>query len=211
MNAKAIFLGGTALVVLCGLTDLGAEELSLTTSTATTITTESGHGRLLLDFPSLASLHDQWVTGATLSIPVESGGLSSDLEIEVDALTRSWSAGASWTSPWTTPGGDLVQTLANAAVLRAGSSGGTLTADVTDIVRAMVEGEIEEHGFIVLPSSSPEAGFGEEELALVGAEAAGATLQVYYRDLKALGYDGGPKALLARKHEARAEEAGHPR
>ena len=187
-----------------------ASEIEVTASTATTIST-SGLGRLLLDFPSLAELHDQWVTNATLLIPLGSESVESDVEIEVDALTTSWAGGATWTSPWTTPGGDREQTLANSALLLAGVSESKLSADVTDLVRAMVEGEIGEHGFILLPANSPEAGLSEEELALLGDEAGGATLQVSYRDLKALGYEGGPKALVARHRQAAAEGSEHPR
>ena len=210
MNSRALFLSGMAAILLSGLNTAVASELGLTVSTAVTISMPTGQGRLLLALPSLSELQDQWVTNATLSIPL-TGDVASDVEIEVDALTTSWGAGATWSSPWSIPGGDREQTLASGAILRAGSSGGTLTADVTDLVRAMVEGDIEEHGFVLLPSNSPEVGFSQEELALLSDEAAGATLQVSYRDLRALGFDGGANALLARIREARVVGDGHPR
>ncbi|MFN8179752.1 MAG: DNRLRE domain-containing protein [bacterium] len=202
---------GAALVLLGALAGLArAEEIALNTSTTATISATMGQGRLLLGFPSVSPLQGQWVTNATLSIPLGTGSVGSDLEIEVDALTRSWSAGATWTSPWTTPGGDREMTLANSAVVPAGTSGGMLTADVTDVVRAMSEGDLGENGFILLPSSPLKVGFTSEELALLGGQASSATLHVYYRDLKALGYQGGPKALLARKRAGEAG-SGHPR
>ena len=75
----------------------------------------------------------------------------------------------------------------------------------------MVEGEIEQHGFILVPASPLAVGFTEEQLVLLSDEAAGATLRVYYRDLVAMGVEGGAKALLARSREARTEGTGHPR
>ncbi|MFN8179669.1 MAG: DNRLRE domain-containing protein [bacterium] len=201
-----------ALVLISALPRLAiAEDLALTASTTATITAAMGQGRLLLAFPSVSQLQDQWVTNATLSIPLSPGSLTSDLEIEVDGLTRSWAAGATWTSPWTTPGGDREMTLANSAVVPAGTSGGTLTADVTDVVRAVTEGDLDENGFILLPSSPLKVGFSADELAMLSGQAGNATLHVYYRDLRALGYQGGPKALLARKREGRVEGSGHAR
>ena len=75
----------------------------------------------------------------------------------------------------------------------------------------MVEGGIDEHGLILLPASSPDVGFNEGALASLTDEASGARLQVYYRDLRALGIEGGPNALIARKRQARVLEADHPR
>lgn len=104
MNSTAFFLSGVAATLLSALGAADAAQLDFTASTTTTISVPMGQGRLLLDFPSLSELQDQWVTNATLSIPL-AGEVASDVEIEVDGLTTAWGAGATWTSPWTTPRG----------------------------------------------------------------------------------------------------------
>jgi hypothetical protein len=76
-----------------------------------------------------------------------------------------------------------------------------LAVDVTDIVRAMASGEIGDHGFILLPMDAQTMGFSEADMALLGSMS-GARLTVHYRSLTAMGFRGGPEALLARHRSA---------
>ena len=179
---------------------MAANEVERSAGRTAWITNPAGESRLLLAFPGLAELEGQWVTNATLSIPL-GRAVATDVEVAVDALTRSWDAGATWTSPWTDAGGDLEGRLGTSVRLAAGRAG-ILTADVTDVVRAMVEGEIEEHGLMLRPGSGSRSGFTAREAALLDDGAGRATLRVYYRDLKALGYEGGPRALMERRRES---------
>ena len=208
MSARRLFPAAVG-VLLLAVTVPGANamELQFTATTATTISVPSGQGRLLLAFPSISALHDEWITDATLTIPI-TGTLSSDVEVEVDAIATSWGAGATWTSPWQTAGGDRETSVAQTGVLRAGA---VTSVDVTDLVRAMTEGEIEEHGFLLLPMNPVSIGFASSDLAVLGTAANQADLTVRYRKLTGLGYEGGPKALLARVRQARAEDASRGR
>lgn len=183
------------------------EELDLAATRSAVITSDSEGARLLVAFPDVSPLlEDQWVTNATLLIPLGSTALSSDLMLGVEALATSWGDSPTWTSPWTTPGGDLDETLGSSAEVAAGTSGGTLTVDVTDIVRGWVEAEIVNAGLTLLPVSEDRAGFTPAETALLGSGMATSSLHVYYRDMKALGYQGGMKALLARRRSAVVDE-----
>jgi len=201
--------GWVALAAALGST-AWAGEIERTASRTATITNESGESRLLVAFASLSELEGQWVTSATLTIPLGTTALARGVDVAVEAVARSWSTGATWTSPWSTAGGDIDGKLGNAVTLGAGRSRGALTADVTDIVRAMVEGEIEDHGFLLRPGDA--SGFTAAQAALLEGTS-DATLRVYYRDLRALGYRVGPEALAARKQHvavAPGRAAGAP-
>jgi hypothetical protein len=193
--SRMILAGG--LLSLLIVPPASAERRELTATQYTVISNEEQH-RVLVAFPSLAELGEEWITGARLAIPL-AGGAGSDVDIEVNALTRAWGPGATWTSPWRTPGGDRDESLpaSNEVVLR-GNAGGELTVDVTDIVREMVSGEMGEHGFLLFPADPGRRGFTGAEMSRIGGLAQ-VKLTVHYRSLTALGYRGGPEALLERR------------
>jgi hypothetical protein len=68
----------------------------------------------------------------------------------------------------------------------------------------MAAGEIGENGFLLLPQDVQRMGFSAPEMALLGS-LSGARLTVHYRSLTAMGYRGGPRALLERRRSARID------
>ncbi len=165
----------------------------------------SGRTRALIAFPGLSELREEWVSDATLTIPLGVGTLASDVGITVDALTSNWSATPDWSSSWRTPGGDALGKMPSDIVIRAGGAERSLRVDVTDLVRAQADGTIQDYGFVLLPTDGAKIGFSESETALLTAALSGATLDLHYRKLTGLGYRGGVQALAERKRTARAE------
>jgi len=181
----------------------GAERASLA-ATPSVITSPNNHSRVLLSVPSLAEHQEEWVSSATLVLDLGPGTLPGDVELLVDAVGTYWAGGASWMSPWTRPGGDVVGQTGGGASLAAGPAPTRLRIDVTHAVRGMAEGDLEENGLIVYPSDPGKPGFTAGEMQVLGVSSA--TLEVHVRSLTARGYRGGTKALLERKRESRLEE-----
>lgn len=191
------------LVVLILAAPAAAERVSLPASPVT-ITSPNAHSRVLLSVPSLAEYREEWVSSATLVLDLGPGSLAGNVELLVDAVDTPWSGGASWMSPWTRPGGDVVGQTGGGGTLGRGPAPSRLRVDVTHAVRGMAEGDLEENGLIVYPSDPGKPGFTAAEMQVLGVSSA--TLEVHVRSLTARGYRGGTKALLDRKRESRLEE-----
>jgi hypothetical protein len=196
-----VFLTTAAVLLLASVTK--AEPVSLTVSPVV-IASPNGHSRLLVSVSSLAAYREEWVSSATLVLDLGPGSLPSRVELQVDAVATPWSGGATWTSPWIRPGGDVVGQTGGGASLAAGPAPGRLRVDVTHAIRGMAEGDLQENGLIVYPSDPGTPGFTAAEMQVLGVSSA--TLEVHVRSLTARGYRGGTKALLDRKRESRLAE-----
>jgi hypothetical protein len=168
----------------------------------TTISDGAGSSRVLLDVRGLGKLQGEWVTEATLTLAVTGTTLAEDLDLSLDLVAMDWSAGAGWTSPWTKPGGDRLGLEDARIVIPAGSRAETLSFDVTDMVRAVADGEAGDNGFILYPTDPGRPGLDSSELAALGTVSR-ASLTVEYRSLKALGYRAGAQELVDRKRTTR--------
>ncbi len=184
-----------------------AADFHVTATRTAVMADPDGLARVLLAFPGLSELREEWVSDATLTIPLGVGTLASDVGITVDALTSNWSGSPEWSSPWRTPGGDALGKMPSDVVIRAGGAERSLRVDVTDLVRAQADGTIQDYGFILLPTDGAKVGFSESEAAVLGAALSGATLDLHYRKLTGLGYRGGAQAMAERKRTARAESS----
>lgn len=194
-------LGAIAGLVFLGIL-LGSERSDAATveyaAAQHAVITSSGKHRVLVSFPSLSELASEWVSSAVLTVPAGGEGSAPELSLEVNALTTSWSAAATWTSPWSVPGGDRETSIpaGSEPVLRSGEA--ELAVDVTDIVRAFCAGDVQQNGFILCPSSPLLMGLSNAQLGFLG-ELSEARLTVRYRSFSEMGYVGGPKALLERR------------
>ena len=202
MNS-AIRRGLLVLAALLVALPVAAEHVTLG-ATPTFITNLNDRSRILLALPSLAEYQEEWISSATLVLDLAPGTLPGDVDLLVDAVATAWSGGASWDSPWTRPGGDIMPQTGDGASLRAGPAPSRLRVDITHAIRGMAEGDLEENGLLVYPSDPGKPGFTTAEMQVLGVSSA--TLEVHVRSLTARGYRGGPKALLDRKREARLDE-----
>jgi hypothetical protein len=200
---RALTASIAVLVPVAGVSPSSAATLSVPGAGVTTISDGTGSSRVLLDVRGLEQLQGEWVTEATLVLAVTGASGAEDLDLSLDLVGTDWSAGADWSSPWTRPGGDRLGLEDARIVVPAGSRAGTLSFDVTDMVRAVANGEAGDNGFILYPTDPARAGLDASDLSALGT-VSGATLTVEYRSLKALGYRDGAGALLDRKRVSRA-------
>ena len=207
-NARLASVMPLALAAILGAAALSrASEPTLSLS-RTVITDSYGRSRVLFEIPSLQEYREEWVSSATLILDLPPGSFPGEVELLVDAVATPWGGSATWSSPWTHPGGDVEGQTGDGTTLAAGPSPSQVRLDVTTALRGMVEGDLGEYGLIVYPSDPAKAGFTAAESQVLAS--ANGTLALRVRSLTARGYHGGAKALLDRKRNARLLE-DHPR
>ncbi len=119
--------------------------------------------RALLQLTLPAALPGAVLLKATLALQLQANrdaGLAlrqlsvHRLEHTVDESRTTWNAWAQGNRAWTKPGGDFGPPLAQAAI-PAGTSGGTLTFDVTAAARAALSAQPVPFALIILESGAP--------------------------------------------------------
>ncbi|MFN8177670.1 MAG: hypothetical protein U0167_07080 [bacterium] len=173
------------------------------------ITGPNGNSRALLGFTGIGGLSEEWIISAHLKAQLAGTTPVGRIPLEVWGLARAWDAGATWTSPWTTPGADRALGEIVTSEVPAGVRASSLDVDVTDLIRSMASGDALENGFLLAPAIGVREGFTGTDRTVLG-NLQGATIEVTYRKLTADGISGGMRQLLERKHAARAE-GGHGR
>ena len=147
-------------------------------------------GRVLLDFASMEDLQHVVVTSAFLEVPLPSAVRNEDLEVCVYALSRGWRGQeATWTAPWSRPGGDLDETYFEEVTIPAGQSAGRLRLNVTQVVEEIVTAGTSSHGFVLTVPLRSREGFTIAERGLLGTMA-GARLVVTTANARAAGEVG---------------------
>ncbi len=172
-----------SLLLASGTAVSASRELAV--GSARAIQREDGEARVLFRVPGLAELTGQFVTGATLEIPLARAAAERDVDVYLFAVSQDWTDGAvSWTSPWRIPGGEW--DLDHYAIANLGPRNGTgvLRFDVSTLVRAMVDGDVPAHGFILTAGPAEGVGrFRPEDLAALG-DLSNATLSVSFHRAK---------------------------
>jgi hypothetical protein len=190
------------LILACGsavpVRDAQALEATLPVTNVVTITSGMGGSRVLVDFASPAALAEELILSAHLVIPLSGNTPVSNVGVAAMALTTPWGPGATWTSPWSAPGGDVDRTLVAGGALEAGRVATVLDLDVTDLVRAIVDGEVGANGLLLKPADITRAGFSGAEVAVLGP-LQGGDVHVVYRSLTSHGMRGGAKSLTERR------------
>ncbi len=126
-------------------------------------------GRVLLGFESVGALQDVVVSSAFLELPLPSRTLERDLEITVYGLARGWRGqGATWTTPWNRPGGDLDESYFDEVTIPAGQTTGTLRLNVTQIVDEIVALGAPDYGFVLTAPLRNGDGLTAGQRALLG-------------------------------------------
>jgi hypothetical protein len=164
----------------------------------------TGESRILVRFEPLAELQDEWIQSATLHIPL-SRAFPADVDVMVDVPRSSWMSSATWSSPWVKSGGDPHDEQAVVRTAKAGQTG-TLSLDVTHLVRSMAAGETPDNGFLLWPADGARPGFSATEVAAFGSRSQ-ASLEVTYRKLSAH-FRAGAQELLDRKRVSQVAPEG---
>lgn len=146
-----------------------AERHALALAETRVIASPEGAGRILLGFESAGSLGDVVVSSAFLEVPIPRRMLEQDLEITVYGLARTWRGqSATWTTPWSRPGGDLDESYFGEVTLAAGQMTGTLRMNVTQIVDEIVTRGAPDYGFVLTTPLRSGDGFTAGQRALLG-------------------------------------------
>jgi hypothetical protein len=145
-----------------------AERILVDGAEVAAISNESDESRVLVAVTLPENVDNQFVTTARLLLPGPRQQLPRELELIVSPVSRSWAPeGVTWTSPWNTAGGDISTEYSQVTRIPAGTSLSEVSLDVSQAVRAMAFGEIENHGFLVTVAHHQGEGFNAEEFALL--------------------------------------------
>jgi hypothetical protein len=160
-----------AMLPLALATGARADRIEIALGEPQVITSETQVARVLFAAPDLSGLDDSLLFSARLEFALGAPA-EEEVYVQVNPITREWTPGsASWTSPWTRPGGDRDEDHFRTERVDAGDT--ALTVDVTSILRAALEGEIEAHGFVLSAPHASGDGLAAAELSRLGSLAAG--------------------------------------
>lgn len=115
----------------------GAMERTLTVEDVSVLQDGRGQGRVAFRVPEIAPGERIVVSSAHLVVPLSGAVSERTLRLRAHPITRAWSGGATWTTPWSRPGGDIAEDVYMAfdVDLRRGSA----VLDLTALVKESVE------------------------------------------------------------------------
>jgi len=118
---------------------------------------DSNYGRLLFKFDLPKELDSAFIDYSEIIFKAEPEPSYSNAKLIVIAaypLSRDWSAdNVSWTSPWTNPGGDYIDSIYCSALLFK-SEDYQIGLDITPLVRLWIDNSLSNYGLILLPLGS---------------------------------------------------------
>jgi hypothetical protein len=114
------------------------------------------------------------------------------LELRVYPVTTAWTQGSvDWDSGWENPGGDFDADLYSPARVDLRSRTGILVFDLTVALKEIVEGGMDDYGFLVSVRPSEADGIAADDLAI-------------FQNLGSAGLDVSYHTLVSRSPRARA-------
>jgi hypothetical protein len=185
---RAVPTGVVALLLMLPAMTWGAETRFALAGTAV-ITDGAGASRVLLDFGDLTSaLTGELVTSAILEIQLPGAAPDTSIAVEVSAVETAWAGRApTWTTPWVRAGGDIGEVPSAIEILGKGVTATNLTFDVTEVVRAVADGDSPPHGFLLSVPEYKGTGIRTADMTVVGS-VTGAELRVTHRNISRLGH-----------------------
>lgn len=160
-----------ATLPLVLVTGARADRIEVPLGEPQVITSETQVARVLFAAPDLAGLDDSLLFSARLEFALGAPA-EGEVYVQVNPITTEWTGGSvSWTSPWSRPGGDRDEDHFRTERVDAGDA--TFTVDVTSILRAALDGEIEAHGFVLSAPHAAAEGLAAADLGRLGSLAAG--------------------------------------
>lgn len=140
-------------IVLNGVTNL---------ANADTLTATAGSSHPLIVFKLPGDLDRASIIQADLKVTKKSGNASQPgRTLAVHRITRDWTKNATWTSPWTTPGGDYVDTPAASVVIDPGSGAfnGAYVWRIDSLVQAWSNDATQNFGVLLKPTAMANVPF----------------------------------------------------
>jgi len=173
MNIRrmGVVLALAALVLGTAAAEAGEVRLPAARSAVITDPSSGGVRELVAFAAEPGQFRGQFVVSAFLEIPVAADTELREIDLELVEPTRSWMT-ATWTAPWSRPGGDFELDDGVALTIQTGEAA-TLRVNVTDLIRDAVEDGRPPNGFLLLPGRTTDrAGFtGDEAVRLRTGEA----------------------------------------
>ncbi len=174
---------------------LAADATVVAIAEVRTIESPGGDRRILFRPGDLSRFVGELVLSASLEIPLARTAISRSVDLRVYPMTREWTSGATWNSPWTREGGDIDENYVPTGRLEAGDGRvSSVFLDVTSIVRAWADSELAKNGLVLCIPPAQGDGLDSEAVGAF-ADLAGATIHVDYRKISGLGFQGGSRAL----------------
>jgi len=152
--------------------EVEALEVAFPLEDAQAISDGEGTSRILLGFGEMSQLRDERVTSAYVNLPLPNRVPEEEFDVIAYGLATPWRGmEPTWTSPWTTPGGDVDESASSSIVtLDEGQAALLLRLDVAHLVRAVLAGDVAANGFIL---TSPRGGFSDSQMNVLGRFALG--------------------------------------
>jgi hypothetical protein len=152
MKAKTICLMTLFLLVLCASAHPAYWESSVTQVGTLSPGQNSDYGRLLFKFDLPEQVNGAFIDYAELRFTATPDtGSSYICLMGVFPVATSWeSANLSWSSGWSNPGGDYIDTIYSSCVIRT-STDRLTRADITEIVQMWVDSTLTNNGVILMP------------------------------------------------------------
>ena len=123
---------------------------------ADTLTATDGVAHPLVLFKLTPELDRASIIQANLKITKKSGNASQPGRLlSVHRLTRAWPKNTSWTTPWTNPGGDYVETPAASVVIDPGNGAynGAYTFRIDTLAQVWANSPASNYGVLLKPTN----------------------------------------------------------
>lgn len=155
-----------AAIVIAGATCVFAAAREMDRPTSTTVIHDAeGRSRVLFRLEGIEPAERTGVLRASLSFTPSPTSQRKSARLRIHAVTRPWTDGAvDWDSGWTRPGGDYDEAAYIPFDVDLGESPGTIQVDITALAQALVKGEIEPHGFLLMPDPEEKIGIDSADI-----------------------------------------------
>lgn len=141
----------------------GGSDTSITSGVSTSLAaiqyleTTDGKSHAVMKFPTGGPVDNSAIISAQLQLTqVDSKSTQSPRSLAVHRLLHDWGPGATWTSPWTSPGGDYTA-VPEATVDIAGNA--TYTLRIDGLMQGWVDHSMDNQGLLLKPNGLLEARF----------------------------------------------------
>lgn len=177
----ASYILSFSLLFAAAAIPVSGEKLTRGISDVATITDGEGHSRILMHWDPATDEESIAISRALLTFPLTGEVEARTLSIRVHPISAPWSArDVAWSSGWEKPGGDFDPDVLVASDLDLSRGGGTVTLEVSDVLKEALEDRLPFHGLLITADPSQGVGLRDADAARFG-DLAGASLQLSYR------------------------------
>lgn len=152
MKKKILLLSICFFFLFANLLNAGELTIKVTKKATIDSTNSSDYGRLLFKFDLPSQLKKSFIDYAEIVLKTEPDISNARLvALFAYPLTKNWEENnVSWNSPWTSEGGDYIDSLGFSGLLLK-SKDYRIALDITEIVRLWVNKSLSNYGLILFP------------------------------------------------------------